>query len=50
MTLTILLGIDPKYQLPFEGTRHHALHDVRHEEAYLITIMAAFNRGLGAHG
>ncbi|MEN9531946.1 MAG: hypothetical protein RIQ83_1170 [Pseudomonadota bacterium] len=41
-----LLGIDPKYQLPFEGVRHHALHDARHEAAYLLDIMASFKRGL----
>ncbi|MGL6052688.1 MAG: 3'-5' exonuclease, partial [Aeromonas salmonicida] len=41
-----LLGIDPKYQLPFEGTRHHALHDARHEAAYLIHILTAFKQGL----
>lgn len=41
-----LLGIDPKYQLPFEGTRHHALHDARHEAAYLIYILNAFKQGL----
>lgn len=38
----VLLGVDPKYQLPFEGVRHHALHDARHEAAYLIAIMKAF--------
>jgi hypothetical protein len=41
-----LLGIDPKYQLPFEGCRHHALHDARHEAAYLIHILTAFKQGL----
>lgn len=41
-----LLGIDPKYQLPFEGSRHHALHDARHEAAYLIHILAGFKQGL----
>lgn len=41
-----LLGIDPKYQLPFEGARHHALHDARHEAAYLIHILGAFKQGL----
>lgn len=41
-----LLGIDPKYQLPFEGARHHALHDARHEAAYLIDILARFKCGL----
>lgn len=38
----VLLGIDPKYQLPFEGSRHIALHDARHEAAYLIDILKAF--------
>ncbi|MFM1701893.1 3'-5' exonuclease [Aeromonas salmonicida] len=41
-----LLGIDPKYQLPFEGCCHHALHDARHEAAYLIHILTAFKQGL----
>ncbi|UJQ36158.1 3'-5' exoribonuclease [Aeromonas caviae] len=41
-----LLGIDPKYQLPFEGVRHHALHDARHEAAYLIAILKAFRERL----
>lgn len=41
-----LLGIDPKYQLPFEGARHHALHDARHEAAYLIAVLRAFKDGL----
>ena len=43
----VLLGIDPKYQRPFEGIRHHALHDARHEAAYLIDILAGFKRELG---
>ncbi|MBQ4675563.1 3'-5' exoribonuclease [Aeromonas hydrophila] len=43
----VLLGIDPKYQRPFEGIRHHALHDARHEAAYLIDILACFKRELG---
>lgn len=38
----VLLGVDPKYQLPFEGSRHIALHDARHEAAYLIAILKAF--------
>lgn len=42
----VLLGIDPKYQLPFEGVRHHALHDARHEAAYLIAILKAFRERL----
>lgn len=41
-----LLSIDPKYQLPFEGARHHALHDARHEAAYLIHILRAFQQGM----
>lgn len=41
-----LLDIDPKYQLPFEGIRHHALHDARHEAAYLIVILKAFSQQL----
>lgn len=41
-----LLGIDPKNQLPFEGVRHHALHDARHEAAYLIAILQAFQERL----
>ena len=27
----LLLGIDPKYTIEFEGILHHALHDSRHE-------------------
>lgn len=42
----VLLGIDPKYQLPFEGVRHHALHDARHEAAYLIAILKVFRERL----
>jgi hypothetical protein len=42
----VLLGVDPKYQLPFEGIRHHALHDARHEAAYLIAILKAFRQQL----
>ncbi|MFM5431429.1 3'-5' exonuclease [Aeromonas veronii] len=42
----VLLGIDPKYQLPFDGVRHHALHDARHEAAYLIAILKAFRERL----
>lgn len=42
----VLLGIDPKYQLPFDGVRHHALHDARHEAAYLIAILKAFREQL----
>ncbi|MFM5440155.1 3'-5' exonuclease [Aeromonas enteropelogenes] len=38
----VLLGVDPKYQLLFDGVRHHALHDARHEAAYLIAILKAF--------
>ncbi|MFR9719059.1 3'-5' exonuclease [Aeromonas diversa] len=41
-----LLGIDPKYQLPFDGVRHHALHDARHEATYLIAILQAFKDSL----
>jgi len=45
----VLLGIDPKYEQPFEGSRHIALHDARHEAAYLIAILKAF-RGRIAGG
>ena len=41
-----LLDIDPKDQLPFEGCHHHALHDARHEAAYLIAILTAFRQRL----
>lgn len=46
----VLLGIDPKYQLPFEGSRHIALHDARHEAAYLIAILKAFRERLDGGG
>lgn len=42
-----LLGIDPKYDLPFEGAQHHALHDARHEAKYLLHIMSAFKKAIG---
>lgn len=45
-----LLGIDPKYQLPFDGVRHHALHDARHEATYLIAILKAFRERLAGGG
>ena len=35
-----------RVQRPFEWIRHHALHDARHESAYLINILACFKRGL----
>ena len=38
----VILGIDPKYELPFNGIRHHALDDARHEADYLIHIARAF--------
>ena len=41
-----LLDIDPKYDLPFVGVRHHALHDARHEAAYLLHIMGAFKKAV----
>jgi len=41
-----LLGIDPKYDLSFEGIQHHALHDARHEAKYLLHIMGAFKKAI----
>ena len=38
----LILGIDPKYDIPFEGTKHHALHDARHEAKVLLNIFHAF--------
>lgn len=37
-----LLGIDPKYSLPFTGIKHHALDDAKHESEYLSFIFRAF--------
>lgn len=35
----LLLGIDPKYAIEFEGILHHALHDCRHEFKTASTIV-----------
>lgn len=43
----LLLDIDPKFQIEFEGIRHHALHDARHEAAYLISILRSFKQAIG---
>lgn len=46
----LLLDIDPKFQIEFEGIRHHALHDARHEAAYLISILRSFKQAIGKGG
>lgn len=43
----LLLDIDPKFQIEFDGIRHHALHDARHEAAYLISILRSFKQAIG---
>ena len=35
----LLLGIDPKYTMEFEGILHHALHDCRHQFKTASTIV-----------
>ena len=37
----LLMGVDPKYDIPFEGIPHHALHDARHEFKYIHHIMSS---------
>jgi len=44
-----LLGIDPKYNLVFDGIKHHALDDAIHEALYLIEIFTAFLHVLSHH-
>lgn len=44
-----LLGIDPKYSLPFTGIQHHALDDAKHESEYLAFIFRAFNHLVISH-
>lgn len=36
-----LLGINPKHDLPFEGTRHNALDDAKHQAKYVSYIYQA---------
>ena len=43
----LLLDIDPKFQIEFDGIRHHALHDARHEATYLISILRSFKQAIG---
>lgn len=38
----LLLGIDPKYDLPKNPHPHHALYDAIHEADYLMAVFAAF--------
>ena len=38
----LFLGIDPKYNIEFDGTRHHAEDDARHEARYLTAITQRF--------
>lgn len=35
----LLVGRDPKYQIPFEGVAHHSLHDSRHEAKVINAIV-----------
>ncbi|TPB41770.1 3'-5' exonuclease [Vibrio parahaemolyticus] len=43
----VLLGIDPKYDGDFIGTKHHALHDAAHEARYLLGIIQELRRTIG---
>ncbi|MGL5398144.1 MAG: 3'-5' exonuclease [Shewanella sp.] len=43
----LLLDIDPKYQA-FEGVRHHALDDAKHEAHVLFSIVSAFVNAIKA--
>lgn len=43
----LLLGIDPKYDLEFEGVRHHALYDALHEARYLLAVFGALLSAIG---
>jgi hypothetical protein len=38
----LLLGVDPKYQIPFEGVQHHAGDDSRHEAKAIVSIVRSF--------
>lgn len=38
----LLLGVDPKYQIPFEGVQHHAGDDSRHEAKSIVSIVRSF--------
>ena len=38
----MMLKIDPKYDLPFKGIKHHALDDAIHEAETLISILGSF--------
>ncbi|MHA9726923.1 3'-5' exonuclease [Vibrio parahaemolyticus] len=42
----LLLGIDPKYDLEFEGVRHHALYDALHEARYLLAVFGALFKAI----
>ena len=42
----LLLGVDPKYQIPFEGVQHHAGDDSRHEAKTIVSIVRSFVTGL----
>lgn len=42
----ILLGIAPKYDLPLQGNKHHALDDAQHESEYFYQIIKTFDKKL----
>lgn len=42
----LLLGVDPKYQIPFEGVPHHAGDDSRHEAKAIVSIVRSFRGSL----
>ncbi|AWK83546.1 3'-5' exonuclease [Photobacterium damselae] len=41
----LLLGIDPKYD-DFDGIKHHALHDARHEALYTLDIFSQLDNAI----
>lgn len=41
----LLLGIDPKYG-EFDGIKHHALHDARHEALYTLDIFSQLDNAI----
>ncbi|WP_279448496.1 hypothetical protein [Aeromonas hydrophila] len=46
----LLLGADPKYQIPFEGVQHHAGDDSRHEAKVAVAIVRDFSERLQRGG
>jgi len=42
----MLLGVDPKYSVPFSGIQHHALDDAKHEANTMQAIIDTFREQL----